>query len=110
MYILFIIVMIFVLVITLTRLACGAIPPVIEDLCFLRPPQCNLICTTGYQRSATGGCVCACATDPCQAKLCAVGEHCVTLNSVARCLQNSGKGHRLQNLYNFQINLKYYSL
>ncbi|XGW25344.1 hypothetical protein V3C99_006626 [Haemonchus contortus] len=71
-----------------TGWASGGIPPFIEDSCLLRPPQCNLICTVGYQRGSTGSCVCACATDPCQAKLCAVGEHCVTLNGVARCIQN----------------------
>lgn len=43
----------------------AAFPPVIEDSCLLRPPRCNLVCTTGYQRGSAG-CVCACATDPCQ--------------------------------------------
>ncbi|VDP10232.1 unnamed protein product [Heligmosomoides polygyrus] len=65
----------------------AAFPPVIEDSCLLRPPRCNLVCTTGYQRGSAG-CVCACATDPCQAKLCAVGEQCITMGGVARCLQN----------------------
>ncbi|WKY07401.1 hypothetical protein Q1695_007110 [Nippostrongylus brasiliensis] len=67
--------------------AASPFPPVIEDTCLLRPPRCNLVCAAGYLRSSSG-CACACATDPCQAKLCAVGEHCTTVRGVARCLQN----------------------
>ncbi|CAJ0603880.1 unnamed protein product [Cylicocyclus nassatus] len=65
-------------------------PPLIKDSCAIRPSNCNLLCINGYRRQNNEECACECAADPCQFKLCAIGEHCTVIGGVAGCISNTG--------------------
>ncbi|VDN19678.1 unnamed protein product [Cylicostephanus goldi] len=81
----------FLLLFWLTEPIRGAVfPPLIEDSCGVRPQNCNLLCINGYQRQNNEECACECAADPCQFKLCAIGEHCTVIGGVAGCISNTG--------------------
>ncbi|VDN03811.1 unnamed protein product [Thelazia callipaeda] len=49
----------------------------VNHACHLRPPECELHCSFGYQLAPSGKCLCICQYDPCLIKICPPNEYCL---------------------------------